>query len=555
MENNNMIENTFVSLEQPILQEMQSQEQPQEKSEKTKKPKKEKNTTPECPVCCEKMNKSTLKPIECNFCNYVCCRLCVTRYVLSGLEPPNCLKCKMHWSEEFLFQNLTKKFIESTLKEHKMKLLFEREKGLMPSTQEKAEKYKLKMEYEKEHTKLYKLLLDIQREHTKIRVYDLHDEENYKKWCEYKKQIECIKIDMTFVRFKINNVDNIKTANEKRVFLRGCPSDGCRGFLSTQWKCGICNVKVCSQCHEIKSTHPSPPQMYATTDATIDASVGVSEEKNDNGDDNVDDNGDDNVDDNGDINGCIHVCKPENIETAKLIEKDSKHCPNCSAIIYKIEGCSQMYCTQCHTAFNWNTLRIETGRIHNPHYYEWLRKQNNGNLPHEPGDIPCGGIPEINTILRILPLPKKSVQTDEEYASLYKMRRHISNIHRICTHIEFIVIPRYRVNTTALNEEIRIKYMLNLITEKDFKESLYKNKKSEDKQNEISLVLDMFINTSADIFRRFLDPQKTFSTLRDILPIVNELEALRIYTNHSLIPISKRYSYCSVPTIRETFAF
>jgi hypothetical protein len=61
-------------------------------------------------------------------------------------------------------------------------------------------------------------------------------------------------------------------------------------------------------------------------------------------------------------------------------------------MIYKIEGCAQMFCTECHTAFNWNTLRIENGIIHNPHYFEWMRRQNEngGQVERNPNEILCG---------------------------------------------------------------------------------------------------------------------------------------------------------------------
>jgi hypothetical protein len=34
---------------------------------------------------------------------------------------------------------------------------------------------------------------------------------------------------------------NIQTrTNERSLFVRACPDEDCRGFLSSQWKCGIC---------------------------------------------------------------------------------------------------------------------------------------------------------------------------------------------------------------------------------------------------------------------------------------------------------------------------
>ena len=42
-------------------------------------------------------------------------------------------------------------------------------------------------------------------------------------------------------------------------------------------------------------------------------------------------------------------------------------------MISKIDGCNQMWCTQCHVAFDWKTGAIQNS-VHNPHYFEWLRK-------------------------------------------------------------------------------------------------------------------------------------------------------------------------------------
>ena len=57
---------------------------------------------------------------------------------------------------------------------------------------------------------------------------------------------------------------------------------------------------------------------------------------------------------------CEHTCNPDLVETAKLLAKDTKSCPTCQTKIFKIDGCDQMWCTQCHTAFSWKTGAIQT---------------------------------------------------------------------------------------------------------------------------------------------------------------------------------------------------
>ena len=64
-----------------------------------------------------------------------------------------------------------------------------------------------------------------------------------------------------------------------------------------------------------------------------------------------------------------------------------------------VRNCNQMWCVMegCNTAFDWVSGRIITGAVHNPHYYEWLRRT--GGQQRETGDIPCGGVPTYWVLL------------------------------------------------------------------------------------------------------------------------------------------------------------
>ena len=95
-------------------------------------------------------------------------------------------------------------------------------------------------------------------------------------------------------------------------------------------------------------------------------------------------------------------CDEDKKETVKLLRQDTKPCPKCGQLIYKIQGgCDQMYCVKCHTAFSWKTGRRVNGVIHNPHYYAFQRMGNSA-VVRNPGAVVCGGLPEYNMLRRNL---------------------------------------------------------------------------------------------------------------------------------------------------------
>jgi len=86
------------------------------------------------------------------------------------------------------------------------------------------------------------------------------------------------------------------------------------------------------------------------------------------------------------------------VESVKLKKKDTMGCPSCGVRIYKIEGCDQMWCVECHTPFSYKTGDIVKGVVHNPHYYEYIREHGENNLRNPlhakklaQSDLPCNG--------------------------------------------------------------------------------------------------------------------------------------------------------------------
>jgi hypothetical protein len=308
------------------------------------------------------------------------------------------------------------------------------------------------------------------------------------------------------------------------TYGRKCPNEAesCRGFLNPRWKCEMCSKFTCRDCHELIGADKDAP----------------------------------------------HECDPGRVETAKLIEQETKPCPKCFARITKIEGCDQMWCTACNDcAFSYRTGAIETV-IHNPHYAEYVR--NRGQIMERPiGEIRCGR--EIDHYLandleravrrRMEPAKteKKFLQqlfqgvtqqpTDEERHTILA---RISSICQGIIHLRHVELRRFMVDRLTNNTDLRVQLLLGYITEKQFNPKIISRDKKTEKYREVLLVLQMLLDSSTDVVYRFADHQRQlpaeyiYTSYDDFMTtgggnILNEIDELRTYTNLCLEKIGRKY--------------
>ena len=396
----------------------------------------------ECAVCCETFNKKEHSKTDCNFCDFSACKECVQQYLLSKINEPSCMNCNHEWNREFLDANLTKKFINSDLKKHREVLLFEKERCQLPAAQ-------IWVAHEN------------QRNDMKL------EEESLRKMLEEKRN----EVEQLSQMLHANNFDG---STIKRKFQRKCPYEGCKGFLSTQWKCDICTNWTCPECNEVK----------------------------------------------GQSRDADHTCDPANVETAKLLRKDTKPCPCCGILIFKISGCSQMWCTECNTAFDWNSGRIIEGRIHNPHFYEARRRA--GISTRELGDIPCGGLPgrqELATALGI-----------DNHRHNWSRQWPITLIDIVCD------INGYEAPQRKNNHEQRVLFIKGEISEERFKNHLQRVERIYQRDREEYDIISMVGITVTDLLRQIVvdnsDYQNMYTSIREIIK----------YAQDSLYNLSKRYN-------------
>lgn len=116
-----------------------------------------------------------------------------------------------------------------------------------------------------------------------------------------------------------------------------CLQSKCTGIMIKN-KCSVCEIMICLKCKEVK--------------------------END------------------------HICDPNLVKNVEEMKRSTKPCPNCSVPIHKIDGCDQMFCVQCHSAFSWNSGKIDkSNRIHNPHYFDYIAKVRQNYLIYDDNQL------------------------------------------------------------------------------------------------------------------------------------------------------------------------
>jgi hypothetical protein len=450
----------------------------------------------DCPVCMDHFTSVIRQRISCAYCPHTVCRQCASRFLLTTLNDPHCMGCKREWNREFIDTNLTQTFRKGPLKLHRRKVLIDREKGRLPAMQVFMEAKVGMDETNKRSQELWLRRRTLKRQKTKVHAEILaggilnEDELNR----EIEEKIGPINIEIAAVRNEIRQCDEefrrlwrIFHGTERvvREFIMKCPADECRGFLSSAWKCGTCQKNFCNDCHAEKS--------------------GQKDE--------------------------THVCNEEAKSTAAMIQKETKPCPKCGIRISKIDGCDQMWCTECQTTFSWNTGQILLNTVtHNPHYYEYLRRVNNGQIPREAGDVPCGGLPNAYLFFRYL-MDQQNLVLGEE------TKREIMVIHRCMSDIENYRMAQYPLRQPAnANRDLDISFLTNDIDEEKWGTSLERQETNFERRKEIGLIVQTLLHVGAEklsaLYNSATNPKHTRRRLfAELLP---EMNKVREFTNKSL---------------------
>ena len=437
----------------------------------------------DCDVCCS----TNYFFIKCCYCDKEACQKCYETYILDQFED-KCMYCNKTWNFEFMQINFRAAFLEKAYKDKKKQLLFEKEKALMPQTQNDLQELRRKEQRDIAVRKATKKLHDVLD-----RLKQLN-KKTVDRTQEIREEIEDL-LYVAAIRRKqlqdlwVNEEEKSEEKEEKKLPTYPCSINDCRGFLTYDNKkkkmvCGMCETVHCKECR--------------------------CEEK------------------------AEHKCDPNTLETIKLMEKDTKPCPKCAIPIFKTEGCDQMWCTKCHTAFSWKSGKIETGHIHNPHYWQWLqasgkdmdavRRMANGNI-------------DVFRFDHIAPF----------------VNQPMADMLGIFTHIRHVELPRFVPDND--NKDLRMKYLKNETTEKNFLMTLYRRDKKFKFDTEMTQILTMYLDTTQElILDTFNQCDNRNNFIRNFYALcVVRLTELTQYARKEMDKLYHRYDYTMSVKIKTCF--
>lgn len=455
--------------------------------------------TSTCTVCLETTNKSTRAESKCSYCATIICRTCLQTYLLNDIsEIPRCVNvdCGHGWTRDWLDNQFTRSFRLVTYKEHREKLLGDREKARLPDTQEQAGYYKLAYTAREEADKE---LGDVLEKIHKLRVLE--------RIAEIKQRNAQRTIDSHGLHpypppppVPIAAGGAVAVEVKARVeFIKPCPAEGCRGFLSTAWKCGICYLWSCPDCHEVKG---------------LDKDV-------------------------------EHTCDAGKVASARLIQRDTRPCPKCGVRISKIEGCDQMWCTACNTAFNWRTGTIATGPVHNPHYFEYLRRTGQAQGQEQANPILNCNQQADRTMVALLQSANtfvRGIRTNIILTPEQQSKKYLLEVYRLSTEYADPYGYHREPNPEETFRTLRVKYMAGKLSEEEWKTALQRAEKDVNFYHAKNDIRQLYVNASRDILRGLLqdghDKEAIKLQAEKLIEYINETSAaIKVRFGRKMNPI------------------
>lgn len=522
------------------------------KAAKSKKEPIEESETSEdcCEICCEAFTKNRYE-ITCCMCDISLCATCVKKYLVASSQEAHCMACKKAWSKQFLFQVLTKSWLTGDYRKSRQKLYLDREKSLLPATMPIATAI---INAEKERAQLYKELEEIRRQDREIcnKIIKCNEiisgkvttEEKIsymfpcsadgckgfieaKTWkcglCETKvckschmvkeKDHECNKNDVKTAKMIVKDTKPCPTCKTRIYKIEGCFGKNTQILMGDGSVDQIQNIDVGDhvmgddgQPKLVEESFSGTDNMYRVigeqTEYVVSehhtlvlakfvpykklVEIPVFQWNKLSDDEKAEYYG-------AKQDGSIYRMYLEPLGQGEYfgIKIKSENHRFLLADNTVVRNCSQMFCTNCHSAWDWNTGEIETKNIHNPHYFELQRKM--GFVPRTRGDMVCGGL--NNRFLTRLGEPY--------YTTFREIVQRVGEVEaRINRLTEKDFLP------------LRIEYLRGEISDKIFQANIFRVERNNEKIREERQILETF---RVSMIERLNDLSEMETITNDIL--------------------------------------